>query len=134
MLKEKAISDHYTLLGFGNKTIKNMIERDKKCRLLWKKGKEKIPKCNQRRHRIELIKLSTTIYEVFVVNLINRIKIIIDLKTKAIKDYWLNSFEPIMKELDKLLWKQEEKCVKNCRNTAFGFCFCKDTKGNYLNN
>lgn len=134
MLKEKAISDHYTLLGFGDKTIKKMIEHDKKCKLLFKKGKEKIPKCNHRRHRIELIKLSTTIYEVFIVNLINRIKIIIDLKTKAIKDYWKNSFEPIMKELDKLLWVREEKCVKNCRNTSFSFCFCKDTKGNYLSN
>lgn len=115
MLKQKAISDYYTLLGFGDKTIKNMIENDKKCNILFKNGKKKIPKCNKNKHRIELIKLSVSIYESFVVNFVNRLKIIVDLKTKAIYDYWFN-----------------KTC--NCRNIAFGFCFCKNTKGKYLYN
>ena len=124
MIKQKAISDHYTFLGFKDKTIKNYIETDKESKILFIEGKKKIPKCSKIRHRIELLKLSEYIYGIFVLKLINRLKVVIDIKTKAIETYWKNSYEPIMKELDKLLWKP--KC--NCRNIGFGFCFCNATR------
>ncbi len=120
MIKQKAISDHYTFLGFKDKTIKDYIETDKESRILFRKGKKKIPKCSKIRHRIELMKLSEEIYCIFVLKLINRLKVVIDIKTKAVKDYWKNSYDYINKELDKLLWKP----ICNCRNIGFGFCFC----------
>lgn len=122
MIKQKAISDYFTYLGFKDKTIKDLIETDKESKILFMEGKKKIPKCSKIRHRIELLKLSESIYGIFVLKLINRLSVIIEIKTKAIKDYWKNSYEPIMKELDKLLWKPTS-C--NCRNIGFGFCFCK---------
>ena len=120
MIKKKAISDYYTYLGFRDKTIKDMIEHDKESKVLFVEGKKKIPKCSKIKHRIELLKLSESIYAIFVVKLINRLSVIIDIKTKAVKDYWKNSYDYINKELDKLLWKSS--C--NCRNIGFGFCFC----------
>ena len=120
MIKQKAISDHYTFLGFKDKTIKDYIETDKESKILFIEGKKKIPKCSKIRHRIELMKLSESIYCIFVLKLINRLKVVIDIKTKAIQTYWKNSYEPIINELDKLLWKR----TCNCRNIGFGFCFC----------
>jgi len=121
MIKQKAISDHYTFLGFKDKTIKNYIETDKESKILYMEGKKKIPKCSKIRHRIELLKLSESIYGIFVLKLINRLSVIIEIKTKAIKTYWKNSYDYINKELDKLLWKPTS-C--DCRNIGFGFCFC----------
>jgi len=118
MIKKKAISDHFTFLGFNTTTIRESINTDKESKTLFMEGKKKIPKCSKIRHRIELLKLSESIFAIFVVKLINRLSVIIDIKTKAIKTFWKNSYE----ELDKLLWKTTS-C--NCRNVGFGFCFCK---------
>ncbi len=120
MIKQKAISDYFTYLGFKDKTIKDLIETDKESKTLFIEGKKKIPKCSKIRHRIELLKLSESIYGIFVLKLINRLSVIIEIKTKAIKDYWKNSYDYINKELDKLLWKP----TCDCRNIGFGFCFC----------
>ncbi len=120
MIKQKAISDYFTYLGFKDRTIKDLIETDKESKILFREGKKKIPKCSKIRHRIELMKLSEEIYCIFVLKLINRLKVVIDIKTKAVKDYWKNSYDYINKELDKLLWKPS--C--DCRNIGFGFCFC----------
>ena len=122
MIKQKAISDYFTYLGFKDQTIKNYIETDKESKILFREGKKKIPKCSKIRHRIELLKLSESIYGIFVLKLINRLSVIIEIKTKAVKDYWKNSYDYINKELDKLLWKTT---LCNCRNVGFGFCFCK---------
>lgn len=121
MIKKKAISDHFTFLGFNSKTIKDSIETDKESKTLFIEGKKKIPRCSKIKHRIELLKLSESIFAIFVLKLINRLSVIIEIKTKAVKDYWKNSYDYINKELDKLLWKT--KC--NCRNVGFGFCFCR---------
>ena len=117
-MKKKAISDHFTFLGFNTSTIRDSIETDKESKTLFIEGKKKIPRCSKIKHRIELLKLSESIFAIFVVKLINRLSVIIEIKTKAVKDYW--NF--INKELDKLLWKTSS-C--NCRNIGFGFCFCK---------
>ena len=122
MIKQKAISDHFNFLGFNSKTIKDYIETDKESQTLFMEGKKKIPKCSKIKHRIELLKLSESVFAIFVVKLINRISVIIEIKTKAVKDYWKNSYDYINKELDKLLWKSTS-C--DCRNKGFGFCFCK---------
>jgi hypothetical protein len=116
MIKQKAVSDYFTNLGFNDKLIKDTIEKDKESRKLFIKGKNKIPRCSNQKHRIELLKLSQSIYELFVLKLINRLYIIIEIKTKAVIDYWFKK--------DKL------RC--DCRNKAFGFCFHKDNKGNYF--
>jgi len=131
MMKKKAISDHFTFLGFNTKTIRDSIETDKESKTLFIEGKKKIPRCSKIRHRIELLKLSESIFAIFVVKLINRLSVIIEIKTKAVKDYWKNSYDYINKELDKLLWKPTSCKAKalvtscNCRNVGFGFCFCK---------
>ena len=133
MFKKKAISDHFTFLGFNTKTIRDSIETDKESKTLFIEGKKKIPRCSKIKHRIELLKLSESIFAIFVVKLINRISVIIEIKTKAVKDYWKNSYDYINKELDKLLWKPTSTSCKakavvtlcNCRNVGFGFCFCR---------
>jgi hypothetical protein len=127
MIKQKAVSDYFTCLGFNSKIIKKSIETDKESKILFIEGKKKIPKCSKIRHRIELLKLSESVYAIFVVKLINRLSIIIEIKTKAVKDFWLNCFDPIMDELDKLLWTEEKPLVTlcDCRNVGFGFCFCR---------
>lgn len=42
-----------------------------------------------------------------------------------------------MKELDKMLWKKEEKVIEkflcDCRSKGYGLCFCKDLSGEYTN-
>ena len=121
-MKKKAISDHFTFLGFNTTTIRDCINIDKESKTLFMEGKKKIPRCSKIKHRIELLKLSESIFALFVLKLINRLSVIIEIKTKAIKDFWKNSYDYINKELDKLLWKTTS-C--NCRNVGFGFCFCK---------
>ena len=130
MMKQRAISNHLTYLGITNSTLNKMIQEDKKSNEMYKNNINKIPKCSKTKHRLELIKLSNLIYQNFVLRFVNTLKIIIDIKTKSIKDYWKNSYETINKELDELLWKPS--C--NCRSTSFGFCFHKDTKGNWIQN
>ena len=133
MIKKKAISDHFTFLGFNSKTIRDYIETNKESKILFIDGKKKIPRCSKIKHRIELLKLSESIFAIFVVKLINRLSVIIEIKTKAIKIFWKNSYDYINKELDKLLWKPTCKAKAlvtscNCRNIGFGFCFCNATR------
>ena len=109
-MKQKAISDHFTFLGFNTKTIRSSIEIDKESKTLFIEGKKKIPRCSKIRHRIELLKLSESIFAIFVLKLVNRLSVIIEIKTKAVIDYW------------NFLWKTTS-C--NCRNVGFGFCFCR---------
>jgi hypothetical protein len=128
MLKQKAISNHLTYLGITNSTLNKMIQEDKKSNEMYKNNINKIPKCSKVKHRLELIKLSNRIYQHFILRFVNSLKIIIDIKTKCIKDYWKKSYDKINKELDELLWKP----ICNCRTTGFGFCFHTDTKGNWI--
>jgi hypothetical protein len=130
MMKQRAISNHLTYLGITNSTLNKMIQEDKKSNEMYKNNINKIPKCSKTKHRLELIKLSNLIYQHFILRFVNTLKIIIDIKTKSIKDYWKNSYERINKELDELLWTPS--C--NCRSTSFGFCFHKDTNGNWIQN
>ena len=76
----------------------------------------------------------------FIIKLLNRKAITISIMNKLILDYHENNkkdeYQSIMDELDNLLIKpierkpiliKEYKC--NCKNEGFGFCFCKNYKG-----
>lgn len=118
MIKKKAISDHFTFLGFNTKTIRDSIETDKESKTLFIEGKKKIRRCSKIKHRIELLKLSESIFAIFVLKLINRLSVIIEIKTKAVKDYWKELWKPTCKAKALVT-----SC--NCRNVGFGFCFCR---------
>ena len=112
--KQKAISNYFSYIGINDKTIRLMINNDAKCKRLFLEGKAKIPIMSKFKHRIELLKLSQSIYNNFIIFLVNSLKIITDIKNKILKDYF------------------ESKQIHNCRNVAFGFCFCKDRNGKYI--
>ena len=113
MFKQKAISDNFTLIGINSLNIQKYVENDKVCNKLFIFGKKNIKVCSKIKHRIELLKLSSNILDYYLVTLIKKLQIIIDIKTNSIINYWKDKCNA--KPLATLC---------NCRNKGFGFCFC----------
>ncbi len=86
---------------------------------------------NPRKIRMKLRAVQRQLSDTYLYNFLKKRNIIINLIVKKVSEYWKkkNSYENIMKELDKLIIKP----TCNCRNKGFGFCFCKDKYSNYIN-
>ena len=130
-LKDKAVSNYYTYLGFNTTYLQKLVEKDKLSCNLYRKGLSKIPICSKQKHRIEMLKLSTNIFSNFVIRLFRKTKIIIELKTKMINDYWSNNIDFIIKELDELINDYKPYycgCKKEtmCFNKSNGVYCCQD--------
>jgi hypothetical protein len=106
MCKHQAVCDNFTYLGFNESIIRKLVEKDKLSQTLFKIGKNKIKLCSKIKHRMELLKLSSRIMDLYIVTMVKKLKIIIDIKTKSINEYW-------------------GICSKGCRFKGFGFCFCR---------
>jgi len=114
--KIEIIGNYLTFIGFNDKNCREMLINDKEMCRIFEKNKKKIPLCSKNQHRLHLLNLSCSVYDYFIIKIVKKLKIIVDIKNKIILDYF----------------KQKKKCVKNCRNLGFGFCFCKDYEGKFL--
>jgi hypothetical protein len=76
-------------------------------------------KNNKLKKRLKLSALKNQFIDIFLLKFLKRKNIIINIIVKSIKEYWLDDYDRVMEQLDKLLITP--KC--NCRNKGFGFCF-----------
>ncbi len=94
---------------------------------------------NKREQRKKLIKLQSYFQDLHCYEFMFRRQIMMNIIRKSIIDYHKekNSYENIMEELNKMLWKKEEKVIEkflcDCRSKGYGLCFCKDLSGEYTN-
>ena len=130
---EKYIVDS---LSLETKWIMPLLEKDKKIMYNFgiasfaiRNGKYKNNKVKQ---RLKLASVKDEFIECFLCKFLATKKVVVNIIVKLVKDYWINfnSYDNIIKQIDKLLWKSETiidpvivPC--NCRNDGFGFCFCR---------
>jgi hypothetical protein len=122
----------------GEERFAGMMLRDRKSRFLMEASKKAleqeyaVKRYSRKVYEFKKMKVFTNITDRLVQEYIKKIIIINNIIVTGIKNYWKhkNSYENIMAELDELL-DSGYKC--NCRNIGFGFCFCVDYNGKYLN-
>lgn len=114
--------------------IMPLLEKDKKimynygiASLAIRTGKYKNDVIKQRR---KLKAVKNEFIDCFIYSYLKKKRIVVNLIVKLVKDYWkeFNSYDNIMKQIDKLLWNPPvvpfvPDC--DCRNIGFGFCFCR---------
>jgi len=95
---------------------------------------------NPRKQRLKLTATQNQLCDVFLYNFLKKRNIMIKLITAGVGTYWKNknSYENIMAELDKLIIPEYSKKFQNipkcnCRDKAFGLCFCMNDERNYIN-
>jgi hypothetical protein len=76
-------------------------------------------KNNKLKKRLKLAALKNEFIDIFLLKFLKRKNIIIKIIVKSIKEYWLDDYDRVMDQLDKLLITP--KC--SCHNKGFGFCF-----------
>ena len=73
--------------------------------------------------------LSNDCIGIYVIKLVKKIVILVDLKTKIINDYWIkknNNIDTIIKELDELILEYENKeYYKNDNSLEEYYCGCE---------
>ena len=77
-------------------------------------------KNNKFKQKLKLQSTKNEFIDIFLMKLLRRKEIIINIKNKIIKDFFKLDYDKIMLELDNLIIKP--KC--DCRIIGFGFCFC----------
>lgn len=110
--KEKVVSNTLTLLGIKNDVLNKLVEKDEAAIKYYKHHIKLIPKCSKQLYRLRLMTISNDCIGIYVIKLVKKIVISVDLKTKIINDYWEkknNNIDTILKELDELLLEYENK-------------------------
>lgn len=125
---EKAIKSYYLP---SPKIISNCLYNDKETVKKFQLCINNIKyKPNTLKYRLKLEATKGLFIDQFLIKLIKKIHIIVNIKNKCIIDYFEQfktkyNYDEIIKELDELLQTNEPIIPKcNCANEGFGFCFC----------
>ena len=89
--KEKVVSNSLTLLGIKNDVLNKLVEKDKECIKYYERNIKLIPVSSSKQlYRLRLMNLSNECIGMYVIKLVKKLVILVDLKTKIINNYWNN--------------------------------------------
>ena len=124
--------------------LEALVKKDKKYMKNFYIAKTALDTCprysnSKRKYNLKLQAIKNKFTDSFLIQFLQRKKIVLGIIVEAVKKYWANDYERIMEELDKLLIKKPNKPKKpsssglsphlvrcRCRSEGYGLCFCVD--------
>ena len=87
--KEKVVSNTLTLLGIKNEVLNKLVQKDKECIKYYERNVKLIPVTSSKQlYRLRLMNISNECIGMYVIKLVKKLVILVDLKTKIINNYW----------------------------------------------
>jgi len=121
--------------------LEALVKKDKKYMKNFYIAKTALDTCpryrnSKQKYNLKLQAIKNKFTDSFLIQFLQRKKIVLGIIVAAVKKYWANDYDRIMEQLDKLLIKKPKKPNSSgqsphlvrcrCRTKGFGLCFCVD--------
>lgn len=118
--------------------LEALVKKDKKYMKNFYIAKTALDTCprysgSKQKYNLKLQAIKNKFTDSFLVQFLQRKKIILGIIVGAVKKYWADDYNRIMEQLDKLLIKKPSSSGQSpplarcrCRSEGFGLCFCVD--------